>query len=418
MAHLVVPLAVVAAPLAETDWPQWRGPARDGQATGVAWGESLQTDHLQQLWRVPLGPSYSGPVVVGDRVFTTETKDKQTEIVRAFDRSTGRELWQVSWEGALSVPFFAKSNGDWIRATPASDGEHLYVAGMRDVLVCLSVATGAEKWRVDFVKLLGAPLPDFGFVSSPLVDGDGVYAQAGASVVKLNKATGEVVWRALQDQGGMWGSAFSSPILATLAGQRQLVVQTRSELAGLDPATGKVLWTQPIEAFRGMNILTPVVFGDTLFTSTYGGRTAAYQVSREAGQFKLSEIWSHKSQGNMTTPVVVGPYAYHHLRNQRALCLDLRTGEERWMTDRGFGKYWSLVANGDRILALDDRGILFLLRANPEKFEVMDQRKLGEADTWAHLAVSGRDLFVRELNGLTAYRFDRPPAVAPNLTPQ
>ena len=115
---------------AESAWPQWRGPNRDGQFTGPVWPEKLGTNHLQRTWRVELGPSYSGPIVSGDRVFTTESKEKKFEVVTAFDRKTGKELWRAQWEGAMTVPFFAKSNGDWIRATPACDGESLFVAGM------------------------------------------------------------------------------------------------------------------------------------------------------------------------------------------------------------------------------------------------------------------------------------------------
>jgi len=98
--------------------------------------------------------------------------------------------------------------------------------------------------------------------------------------VKLNKRTGELAWRTLADQGGMWGSVFSSPMFAELAGKRQLIVQTRDKLAGVDPADGKVLWEQPVEAFRGMNILTPVVYKDTVFSSTYGGKTIGFKVAR------------------------------------------------------------------------------------------------------------------------------------------
>ena len=148
-------------------WPQWRGPNRDGQISGVTWPDKLDTNHLREVWRVELGPSYSGPIVGADQVFTTETKDKKYEIVAAFDRSTGKQLWRAQWEGALSVPFFAKSNGDWVRSTPALDGDRLYVAGMRDVLVCLDARGGKEVWRKDFVKELKTPLPDFGFTCQP-----------------------------------------------------------------------------------------------------------------------------------------------------------------------------------------------------------------------------------------------------------
>ena len=161
--------------------------------------------------------------------------------------------------GAMSVPFMAKRNGDWIRSTPAYDGESLYVAGMRDVLVCLDAKTGKQRWRVDFVEQFKTPLPDFGFVCSPLVVGDFVYVQAGAGFCKLDKQTGRVRWRVLTDAGGMFGSAFSSPIYATLGGKPQLVVQTRMKLAGIEPESGKMLWSQDIPAMLGMNIVTPTV---------------------------------------------------------------------------------------------------------------------------------------------------------------
>jgi len=396
---------VTGASLHAGDWPQWRGPQRDGQFAGPDWPDKLDTNHLRQVWRVELGPSYSGPVVSGERVFTTETKDKKVEVVTAFDRKTGKELWRAEWAGAVSVPFFAKSNGDWIRATPACDGESLFVAGMRDVLVCLDAQTGKERWRFDFVAKLETPAPDFGFVCSPLVDEEAVYVQAGASFVKLNKRTGEVLWRTLKDAGGMWGSVFSSPVFATLAGQRQLVVQTREKLAGVDSADGKVLWEQPVEAFRGMNILTPLAHKDILFSSTYGGKTIGLKVTQAAGRFTVAEAWRHKAQGYMSTPVVLDGVAYTHLKSQRVMAIEVETGRELWTSDTSFGKYWSLIGRGERILALDQRGMLFLLRANKEKCEQIDQRKLTSAETWAHLAAADDELFVRELNALTAYRW-------------
>ena len=386
-------------------WPQWRGPNRDGSVPGKSWPDKLDTNHLVCLWRVDLGPSYSGPIVSSDKVFTTETKDKKFEVVTALDRASGKVLWHSQWEGAVSVPFFAKANGDWIRSTPALDGNRLYVAGMRDVLVCLDTASGTQHWRLDFMQELKSPEPDFGFVCSPLVDGEAVYVQAGASVAKVDKLTGKILWRGLKDKGGMWGSAFSSPIIATLGGQRQLIVQTREKLAGLSLSDGKTLWEQPVEAFRGMNILTPIVEGDGVFTSAYGGKTHLFRVTEQGGIWTVNEAWTDKVQGYMSTPVVIGGHAYQHSKNQRIRCVDLKTGAEKWMTGEGYGKYWSLVGNGGKVLGLDQRGVLYLLGANPEKFELLDQRKVSDSETWAHLAVAGDELFVRELNGLVAWRW-------------
>lgn len=385
-------------------WPQWRGPTRDGQVTGTPWPDKLTDQSLEQLWRVPLGPSYSGPIVTEDLVFTTETKDRESEIVHAVDRKTGKERWQFGWKGALQVPFFAASNGSWIRSTPAYDGKFLYVAGMRDVLVCLEAATGNQVWRIDFAAAMKTPLPAFGFVSSPLVDGDALYVQAGASVLRLDKHTGKIIWQNLKDAGGMGGSAFSSPVIATVAGKRQLVVQTRETLAGVDPDNGTVLWSQLVPAFRGMNILTPTIIGDAVFTSSYQNKSYLYQIAQANGQWLVTEAWSDKSPAYMSTPVVIDGHAYLHLQSQRFTCLDLKTGRKTW-TSEPFGKYCSLVAQKDKILALDQRGILLLIKANPEKFELLGTCKISEQQTWAHLSVAGDELFIREQEALAAYRW-------------
>lgn len=385
-------------------WNQWRGPTRDGLVAGADWPRSLSEKNLKRLWRVELPPSYSGPIVSESSVFVTGTVEMKNEVVLALDRKTGKELWKVEWPGAMLVPFFAMSNGSWIRSTPCFDGESLFVAGMRDVLVSLNAKTGKEQWRMDFVKEFESPLPAFGFVSSPLLDGDSLYVQAGASFVKLDKKTGKVIWRVLKDEGGMMGSAFSSPVMATLAGQRQLVVQTREKLAGVDPQTGEVLWEQKVPNFRGMNILTPVVFGDGIFTSSYQNKSWFFSVSKSGGRFESKEAWSEKAQGYMSTPVVIDGHAYIHLQNERFACIDLTTGERTW-TSTPYGKYSSLVAQNDLILALDQTGRLLLIKANPKEFELLDERKVADEETWAHLAVCGDELFVRELKAVSVFRW-------------
>jgi outer membrane protein assembly factor BamB len=275
---------------------------------------------------------------------------------------------------------------------------------MRDVLVCLEAKTGKEQWRVDFVATFKSELPAFGCVCSPLLDGDALYVQAGASVVKLNKKTGEILWRGIQDDGGMNGSAFSSPIIAELAGKRQLVVQTRDRLVGADLATGALLWEQKVPAFRGMNILTPVVIGDAVFTSSYQNKSWLYQITKTNDQFTVKEAWSNNAQGYMSTPVVIGDHIYMHLQSQRFTCINIKTGERTW-TSTSFGKYCSLIAQGDRIVALDANGTILYLKANPVAFELIDRFPVSESDTWAHLAVSGNQWFVRELDGLIAFRW-------------
>lgn len=403
-ATMIVLAGVSSAAEPAALWPQWRGPSRDGMVAGPDWPASLGQDRLTLLWRVELGPGYPGPIVAPDRVFVAETQDQTTECVRALDRETGRELWKAEWPGAMSVPFMAKRNGDWIRSTPACDGQSLYVAGMRDVLVCLDAQSGNERWRLDFVERYQSPLPAFGFVCSPLVVGDHLFVQAGTGFCKVDKRSGEVLWRVLEDGGGMLGSAFSSPVLAVLGGKSQLVVQTRLKLAGVDPDSGSVLWSEDIPAMLGMNILTPTVLGERIFTSSYGGGSRLLEIKVNGDAFQVETAWSTPLQGYMSTPIVIDGHAYLHLRSRRFTCLDLATGEQRWTTEP-YGEYWSLVAQKDRILALDERGELFLIRATPEKFDLLDSRKISEQETWGHLAICGDQVFIRELNGIAAYRW-------------
>lgn len=135
-------------------WPQWRGPERSGVVEGShAWPDRLDETCLKLMWRRELGEGYPGPVVSTGHVFTVETLNKEKEVVRAFDRFSGRQLWETAWEGSMKVPFFSNKNGSWVRSTPACDGESLYVAGMRDVLVCLNVKDGRVQWRVDFTSI-------------------------------------------------------------------------------------------------------------------------------------------------------------------------------------------------------------------------------------------------------------------------
>lgn len=395
----------VSSVFSEEGWPQWRGPDRTGAVTSeTAWPEKLGGDHLSEIWKTSLDEGYSAPVSADGRVYTVATKGEQSEVVRAFDLETGTQLWEASWKGAMKVPFFANKNGSWVRSTPTVTDGAIYVGGMRDVLVKLDSATGKEIWRVDFTEREGTEIPSFGHVCSPLVEGGAVYLQAGLAVTKLNAETGETIWRSMEDERAMFGSAFSSPMLAEVAGTRQLLVQARMSLAGLDPETGKELWSTPVKAFRGMNILTPtVVGGNQIFTASYGGGSFLFTIEKGGeGKFSVKQTWnSEKLEGYMGSPVVVGDHVYLHGRDKKLHCIELATGKAAWSTEEVFGEYWSMMNKGDRILALDQKGELFLFRADPDEFQLVDRKVVSTGDpTWAHVGLDGNRVLIRSLKGL------------------
>ena len=190
----------------------------------------------------------------------------------------------------------------------------------------------------------------------------------------------------------MFGSAFSSPVIEEINGNRQVIVQTRTNLTGVNPKSGKEIWSKPIKAFRGMNILTPTITDNTIFTSSYG---------RKIFTFQTHEKWKKTATGtNMGEPsgrLYVWP---HH---PRRLLLYSPTqaedhlsghenGETKWISSESFGKYMSMVSNGKEILALDEDGTLYLIDPNPEKFVIKESRKISESPTWAHLAIADNQI--------------------------
>ncbi len=382
--------------------PGWRGPLRTAYSPAETWPEQIDEAHLKLRWEVPFGKSYSGPLVVGEQIFVTESV-ADNERVTALARGDGQVQWKAEWPGSMSVPFFAASNGSWIRSTPVTDGSRIFVGGMRDFLACLRTSDGELLYSIDFVKQFESPLPAFGQVCSPLLDQDRLYLQSAGGLVCLQCEDGKTVWRTMVETDGMMSSAFSSPIIATLHGVRQLLVQTRSELCGVDLSNGQPLWRQKIESFRGMNILTPTVWKDCVFTSSYGGKSLMLEFEPNAsGPWMIRERWSSKAEAYMSSPILIDDHIYLHLRNQRFTCLAADDGSERWRT-RPYGKYWSMITNGQRILALDEQGKLFLIAPNPDAFQLLDERKIADEECWSHLAISNRQLFIRSLAGLKAF---------------
>lgn len=382
--------------LSAADWTQWRGPTRDGKIskTAAPWPKSLSNGNLKLIWSVDLAEGYSSPIVAGSKVFTVETKDKKSEIVRAFDRKTGKQIWDNDWAGSMRVPFYAAKNGSWVRSTPATDGKTLFVGGMRDVLVAIDVDTGKEKWRRDYPSEEKTPLPSFGFVSSPLLDDDHIYVQVGTAMRKIKKSDGKTVWQSLADERAMFGSAFSSPFRATIQGVDQILVQTRSTLGGILPSNGKSVWSTPVKAFRGMNILPPTPVGDKVFTATYGGGSFLFDIGKKNKFLAATQLWNDsKREGYMSSPVVIDGKIYLHGRDKRFHCLDPKSGKTLWSSDDKFGEYCSMVTQGNRILALDQRGILLHIDANPKSFDLLSEVKLETPSTWAHLAVCGDELY-------------------------
>lgn len=383
----------------EPVWNQWRGPNRNG-----VWPGELPTelDSLELAWEKPLQPSYSGPITDGNVVYTTETVNESFERMTAFDLKTGEVKWTSQWDGAITVPPYAMANGSWIKSTPALAEGALVVLGMRDEVVCLEAATGEIRWQVDMSERFQARRPSFGGVCSPLIDQGSVYVMAGGGTVKLSLTDGSTIWRTLADEGED-DDALSSPTIETLAGQRQLVVQTRTRLCGVDLVDGKLLWSARIEAYRNSNILTPTVIGDRVFTAAQRGKAQCFQISQGGAKWTCQEVWNQRTQAYMSSPVANDDTLFVHSSNERLLAMDAATGEILW-TGNPLGKYQSLVRNDKILLALKNDGELLAVELRRDDLVIASKRKVAE-DSWAYLGVFDGGLLVRDLKALKVYRY-------------
>ncbi len=248
------------------EWPQFRGPKRDGEAPGVmlpsAWPKTLKV-----RWEVRLGEGFSSPAVAGGRVFTI-SQEGSKEVVLCLDEATGKEQWRHDY-----VARYRSSWGNGPRATPTVDEGRVYTIGGTGEMYCLRVEDGQVLWHKSFKRAFNFRVPTYGYSPSPLVDGHRLFVHVGGrggdSVVAMEKDTGKVIWKALSDPAG-----YASPMMVPASpsrGQRQLVVFTEAGLVSLHPDEGRLFWRYPWTTVYEQNIAQPVLDGDLLVITSLSG---------------------------------------------------------------------------------------------------------------------------------------------------
>ena len=377
-------------------WPDFRGPARDGR-TNEAIRLDWPGDGLPRLWKQPIGLGYASFVVAGGRAFTIEQRRRQ-EVVAAYDVDTGRELWTNAWDGE----FVESMGGDGPRATPTYHDGRIYALGALGEFRNLDASTGAVAWRRNILDDNGAANLDWGMSASPLIVDDTVVVlpggSRGRSVVAYNRATGDVVWRALDDR-----QAYVSPMLVTLAGARQIVVVSATRAVGLHPASGALLWEYPWPTGQGINVAQPVLLGnDRVFLSaSYGQGAAVFQVERDGERFRTRSVWENSRMKNkFTSPLLHEGYLYG-LDESILACIDAATGELKWKGGRyGYGQP---IFAGGHIVVLTEGGDVVLVRATPERHDEVARFSAIDGKTWNHPVIANGRLLVRNLREMAAF---------------
>jgi outer membrane protein assembly factor BamB len=403
-AHTLVLLALITAPAlaaaglasplpsAGSDWPQFRGPERDGHSreTGLLPAPGPWTERF----RVPLGSGYSSVSVVGDAAVTMFGKDGG-EYLGAFSASSGEELWRLRL-GDL----YRDGQGDGPRSTPTIADGTVFAFGAQGALVAVDLESGRPNWRHDLRNDYGARVPTWGFSSSPLLVDSTLLVEVGgrdAAIVAFDRATGAEVWRALDDAPG-----YAAPILIEMHGLRQAVFFTAGRLVGIPAAGGAALWSVPWKTSYDVNAATPIFVPPDriLVASGYGVGGALVQVPAAGAEEGVATLWRSTSLKNQFSSSVIVGDAVYGFDNSMLVCLDLATGERLWR-ERGFG-HGSLIAADGHLIILGERGTLAVARATPGEYQEIHRQEIFTGKAWTPPSLARGTLFLRDENELVA----------------
>ncbi|MDB6033203.1 MAG: polyvinylalcohol dehydrogenase [Verrucomicrobiales bacterium] len=400
---LVAGLIALASSVHGGDWPQWRGPNRDGKSTDTGLLKQWPEGGPKQLWKATgLGGGYSTPSVVEGRVFGSGYRGEE-EYIWALDASSGKEIWSTKTGGAEKKVGYPEGP----RSTPTIDGDSLFTLSAGGNLVCLDTTSGKERWHHELKKEFGGRMMSgWGFSESPLVDGNKVVCTPGSmkgTVLALNKKTGEVIWQSAEFVDK---SAYASLVVANFGGVRQYVQLTDAHVAGIAAADGKLLW-QADRPGKTAVIPTPIVTDEFVYvTSGYGVGCNLFKVTKGGDGFKVEEVYANKNLINHHGGVVlVGNHIYGHSEKGGWTCQDLKSGEVVW-ANNGVGKGSISFADGFFYIRSESKGSVALIEASPKGYKEhgrFDQPDRSSKNSWPHPVIENGKLYLRDQDAMFCY---------------
>jgi outer membrane protein assembly factor BamB len=397
--------SILCAPARLGDWPEFRGPKRDGICTETGFLKEWPQTGPRLAWKATgIGEGYSTVSLAGDRIYTAGDKDGASYVM-ALKRADGLPIWsaKLGKSGPVGDPKF-----DGPRTTPTADNDLVFAVGQWGEFVCLESATGKEMWRKDLVKDFNGTRPAWGYSESPLVDGEKVMYTPGGqdgSVIALNKKTGEVIWRSKEFTDS---AHYSSLIVADQGGVRQYIQLTPASLAGIAAADGKLLWRAPRKGNVAV-IPTPIYDdGQVYVTSGYGAGCNLFKVTADGGKFSAEQVYANKLMVNHHGGVIkVGDCVYGHSDTKGWVCQDWKTGEAKWQEKDKLGKGAIAYADGHFYLREEGgKGTVALIEASPEGFKEhgrFNPPDRSNKNSWPHPVIAGGRLYLRDQGVLLCY---------------
>ncbi|HEX5719446.1 MAG TPA: PQQ-binding-like beta-propeller repeat protein [Thermoanaerobaculia bacterium] len=383
---------LIASVVAAADWPQFRGPNRDGISPEAAVLNSWPASGPKVLWKAPLGEGYSQVVSAKGRLYTLAQQGKE-QVAVAFDGATGKQLWRTRIDREYN-----DGQGDGPRSTPTVDGELVYVLSAHGKLAALRAANGQVAWQHDLRAEYGANPPQWGVSTSPLVESNLLIVNVGGagnkSIIAFDKTNGKPVWTSQGD-----GAGYSAPIAITVRGVRQVIVFTADAILSISPEDGRLFWRSAWKTDYDVNAATPIFFPpDKLFVSSgYGTGSALLQINRT----NVAEVWRSRGMKNQFSSSVLDNGILYGFDDATFKAIDAATGNERWK-QRGFG-HGSLILAGGHLIVLSDTGKLALVQATPEEYRELGNAQVIDGKCWTSPSLADGRLYVRNEEQLIAF---------------
>lgn len=381
------------------DWPQFRGPNRDGAVASFAEPKAWP-ERLTQKWKVEVGLGHASPVLVGNRVYVF-ARQGGNEVMRALDAETGKLVWQTTYAAPVTVNPAAEAHGPGPKSTPTFANGRLYTLGMGGIVTAFDAATGKQLWQ----KPATPVLPMFGTAMSPLVDRGLVIVHVGGhdrgALTAYDVNTGDVKWSWNGD-----GPSYASPIAADIDGVRQVITFSQENLVGVSAATGQLLWRQPYSTEYTQNIITPILLGQTVIVSGFQKPVSAFRIVHKGNQWATENVWENTSTAlYMADAVVAGDTMFGMSQRNRGqyFLLDTKTGKTLWTSMPRQAENAAIVRAGNLVFSLEDDGELLVGRVTPAGFQELKRYTVSNAATWAQPVISGNRIFVKDVSTLALW---------------
>jgi len=385
----------------ELDWPQWRGPRRDGIASGEGLLATWPTEGPPLLWKVQGGGGYSAPAISHGRLVTLVQRDNDETVV-CWDAETGKELW------ARGYPCRFTQDGVGPRATPTISGDRVYTVGAEGKLLCLDLKDGKPYWSKELSEV-GGKTPRWGFSFSPLVEGELLIVVPGGpnAVVALDRNTGDVKWNA--DHEGHPG--YSSPMICEGGGKRQVLVFLGKELISVDPSSGRVNWKFPWETYSEVNAATPIIArvansedAYVFISSGYSKGCALLRVTPGAnGEPTVKQVYKNNLMKNHFGTCVLYRDHLYGFDETSLTCIPFLAGRPKAWYERSFKGRGTVLLAGDQLIVLDEMGKLALVEPTPEKYVEKASFRVTDTLTWTMPVLAQKRLYVRDEQWLYCY---------------